>query len=119
MLYTRLLICACALGLVWGCAKEQGPAVGGGPDVDPNYAPPGEVSADEQALIAKQKVCPVSDVVLGDHGDPIKVMVGDRAVYICCEGCRGPLEKDPEQYLAKLDGAAAASTEAAAPEAAN
>ncbi len=46
-------------------------------------------------------------------GSPYKMMVGDRAVYLCCEHCKGAVEKDPQKYLAKLDAAVAPPAEAA------
>ena len=58
--------------------------------------------ADRTAALA-QKVCPVSDEALGSMGTPIKVKVGDREVFICCESCRDGLLAEPEKYLAKLD----------------
>jgi Cu(I)/Ag(I) efflux system membrane fusion protein len=59
--------------------------------------------ADEQAAARAQKMCPVSDHPLGSMGAPLKVAVNGRDVFICCEGCKGELEKDPDGYLAKLN----------------
>ncbi|RLS56929.1 MAG: hypothetical protein DWH91_05550 [Planctomycetota bacterium] len=63
---------------------------------------------EDRQLIAQQKVCPVGGTPLGDHGEPLKVMVGNRAVFICCEGCRQPLLDDPEKHLATLPAPASA-----------
>ena len=57
----------------------------------------------DRAAALVQKVCPVSDEALGSMGTPIKVKVGDREVFICCESCRDGLLAEPEKYLAKLD----------------
>lgn len=80
------------------------------------------LSAEDQALADRQKVCLVGGEALGSMGTPVKVMIGDRAVFLCCEGCRSAVEGNPEKYLAKLDAqreapgeAAAAKTEPAAP----
>jgi hypothetical protein len=62
--------------------------------------------ADRTAALA-QKICPVSDEALGSMGKPLKVEVEGRTVFICCEGCRDPLLKEPAKYLAKLDAPAA------------
>ena len=70
-------------------------------------------SAEERAQIDKQKTCPVGGEALGSMGSPYKMMVGDRAVYLCCEHCKGAVEKDPQKYLAKLDAAVAPPAEAA------
>lgn len=61
---------------------------------------------DRQAAIA-QKDCPVSEHALGSMGAPVKVSVDGRDVFICCEGCRDQLTKDPAKYLAKLPPATA------------
>ena len=60
------------------------------------------VSEADRAGIAQQKVCPVMGVKLGSMGAPIKVLVGDQPLYLCCEGCLGKLKSDPEKYLAKV-----------------
>lgn len=116
-LMAALLVCA-------GCSKPSDPGavlIDVAPiEEETELGESGEavLSEEDQALIAAQKVCPVGGP-LGEHGTPVKVMVGDRVVFVCCEPCRGPLLKDPEKYLAKLDAAAAEATEssdAAAPE---
>jgi multidrug efflux pump subunit AcrA (membrane-fusion protein) len=59
---------------------------------------------DDQALIARQKVCPVTGEPLGSMGAPVKVVVNGRAVFLCCKGCEKKLRKDPEKYFGILDG---------------
>ncbi|WP_152051502.1 hypothetical protein [Tautonia marina] len=54
----------------------------------------------ELALV--QKTCPVSDEPLGSMGVPIKVTVKNRDVFVCCAGCEGSVEDDPDTYLAKV-----------------
>ncbi|MDB4731469.1 hypothetical protein OAF42_04455 [Planctomicrobium sp.] len=61
-----------------------------------------ELTAEEVALVAEQVFCPVGGE-LGGMGTPVKVMVEGKPIFICCEGCRGPLLEDPEKYLAKLE----------------
>ncbi len=56
---------------------------------------------EREAAIA-QKDCPVSEHALGSMGAPVKVTVEGRDVFICCEGCRDMLTKEPAKYLAKL-----------------
>jgi len=90
--------------LAAGCGSEEKepvkgdyPAATGGDD-DAFAA----LGAEDAALARKQEVCPVSGKPLGSMGTPVKVMVGDQAVFLCCESCRKSIEKDPERYLAKL-----------------
>ncbi|HEY4760073.1 MAG TPA: hypothetical protein VIH42_05775 [Thermoguttaceae bacterium] len=55
----------------------------------------------DQAGIASQKVCPVSGGKLGSMGTPIKVMVGNQPIYLCCEACIRKVQDNPAQYVAK------------------
>ncbi|MFN0051158.1 MAG: heavy metal-binding domain-containing protein [Planctomycetales bacterium] len=63
------------------------------------------LSAADQALADRQKVCPVTDLPLDSMGGPIPVEVAGRRVFICCRGCEGPLKKDPDKFLAKIPAA--------------
>jgi hypothetical protein len=64
----------------------------------------GPTPEDDQTLIARQKVCPVTGEPLGSMGPPFKVVVNGRTVFLCCKGCEKKLRKDPEKYFARLDG---------------
>ncbi len=55
----------------------------------------------DQAGITRQKVCAVSGGRLGGMGTPIKVLIGEQPVYLCCKGCFGKVQKDPRFYLNK------------------
>lgn len=57
---------------------------------------------DERQLIAKQKTCPVTGKPLGSMGGPVRVEVGGRIVYVCCEGCSEPLRESPAKFFEKL-----------------
>ncbi|MCA9189049.1 MAG: efflux RND transporter periplasmic adaptor subunit [Pirellulaceae bacterium] len=59
--------------------------------------------AEDIKLAQQQGLCPVSESALGSMGTPIKVEVNGRPVFICCEGCRDLLLKQPERYLKRLD----------------
>ena len=43
----------------------------------------------DQLHIAVQQICPTSGLKLGEHGPPLKVIVGDHKeqVFLCCKGC--------------------------------
>ncbi len=56
----------------------------------------------DAAAIAAQKVCPVMDEPLGGMGTPIKVMVGDKPIYLCCKGCIKKIQAEPAKYLAMV-----------------
>jgi Cu(I)/Ag(I) efflux system membrane fusion protein len=57
---------------------------------------------DPAALIALQRVCPVTGSPLGSMGDPVAVRLGEHSVFICCEGCRQKLTDHAEYYLARM-----------------
>lgn len=75
-----------------------------------------KVKADPAAFIAKldaqvieaQKAdykataCPVSGKALGDA--PVEMVVANRLVKLCCENCKGGVDKDPAAVLSKVDG---------------
>lgn len=64
--------------------------------------PASGLSPEDQALVARQKICPVTGKPLGSMGTPVKVSVTGKDVMICCEGCESRLKKDPKAYLSKI-----------------
>ena len=64
----------------------------------------------DAAGIAAQMVCPVMDEPLGGMGTPIKVVVGDRPIFLCCKGCIKKLKAEPAKYVAMVYGSARANT---------
>ncbi len=55
-------------------------------------------------LIKRQAKCPVMDEPLGSMGQPIKVMVGDKPIFLCCKGCIKKIQAEPAKYLAMVYG---------------
>jgi hypothetical protein len=49
-----------------------------------------------------QKTCPVTGKALGSMGVPPKLNVRGQEVFLCCDGCAGAIEANPDKYLAKL-----------------
>ncbi len=60
------------------------------------------IEPSDRANVARQRVCPVTGAALGSMGDPIKVLVGDQPLYLCCKGCLGKVQSAPETYLRKV-----------------
>jgi membrane fusion protein, copper/silver efflux system len=56
----------------------------------------------DQELAKKQRMCAVADMALGSMGVPVRVEVEGQVVFLCCEGCRSALLKNPSEYLKKL-----------------
>jgi len=57
-------------------------------------------------------ICVVSGMKRGSMGQPYSHKTGDREVRFCCKGCLPKFEKDPVNYLKKLEAADAARAEA-------
>ena len=55
----------------------------------------------DQAAIAHQQVCPVTGAKLGNMGDPSKVLVGDRPLYLCCADCVAKVKESPDEYATR------------------
>ncbi len=56
------------------------------------------IQADREG-IARQRVCPVMGTRLGEHGTPVKVLIGNQPVYLCCKGCLAKVRANPAAYL--------------------
>jgi len=101
-----------------GCSKPAAPPMkAAGTEQQATQAPADDKAEEIAAAIAQlpegerpaaeaQKNCPVGGEALGSMGMPYKVTVKGRDVYLCCEGCKDSIEKDPDKYLAKLDAEA-------------
>lgn len=61
-----------------------------------------KLSAADELLVKKQKICPVTEADLDSMGGPVAVDVAGERVFICCKGCEKALKADPQKYLAKL-----------------
>ncbi len=64
-------------------------------------------TAFDRAAVARQRTCPVMDSPLGEHGTPIKLLVGNQTIYVCCQGCIKKVQADPRMYVAKVARVAA------------
>jgi len=59
--------------------------------------------ADREQATA-QKYCPVIEANrLGSMGEPVKVMVNNQPVFVCCKGCVRKAQQDPSKTLAKIE----------------
>lgn len=101
---TAALGCQSSTGVAPPGDPGQGAAQGSAPQIDADKiaAAMAELSEADRELAMAQEKCPVSDALLGKMGPPKKVHVGDRDVFICCDGCESLLKENSEKYLAKL-----------------
>lgn len=70
--------------------------------LQPTWQAPSSNQTDLE-LIEKQKNCPVTDEPLGATAKPVKMVVKERTVFLCCADCKSRLLADPDKYLKKLD----------------
>ncbi|MBL7042019.1 MAG: hypothetical protein ISR77_25520 [Pirellulaceae bacterium] len=56
----------------------------------------------DRPLIARQRTCPVLGSALGDHGEPVKLLVHGQPLFVCCQGCVNKVKETPDLYLAKI-----------------
>jgi uncharacterized protein (TIGR03000 family) len=63
-----------------------------------------KLSHNEKVAAETQKFCAVQNTIrLGSMGTPVKVTVGGKDVFLCCEGCRKAALKDPAKTAAKAE----------------
>lgn len=61
-----------------------------------------KLSPEDRALAEKQRFCAVLEKSrLGSMGVPVKLMIDDEAVFVCCASCRSAALKNPQQTLSK------------------
>jgi Cu(I)/Ag(I) efflux system membrane fusion protein len=66
-----------------------------------------ELSAEDRVAAKKQQICPVTGALLGTMGEPYKMKVQNQTVFLCCEGCKDAILRNPDKYLEKLEKAPA------------
>ena len=62
-----------------------------------------KLSDADRKLAEAQRLCAVEDDSrLGSMGVPVKIMVKDQPVFLCCKGCTKQANADPDKTLAKV-----------------
>jgi len=59
------------------------------------------IKAQEGSYTAK--TCPVSGEDIGSMGDPVKMVVANQLVELCCKGCEKKVKANPAKYLTKVE----------------
>ena len=67
--------------------------------------PEEKAKAEAQIPSYPLKTCLVSGDELGGMGDTVNALYGDRLIRFCCKGCIKSFNKNPGQYLPKLESA--------------
>jgi uncharacterized protein (TIGR03000 family) len=62
-----------------------------------------KLSPEDRKLAEAQKYCPIHpDDRLGVMGVPVKIMLKDQPVFLCCKDCVDRAKADPDKTLAKI-----------------
>ena len=62
-----------------------------------------KLTPEDRALAEEQKYCASEpENLLGSMGAPVKVMVKDQPVFVCCKGCKDDVLKDPDKTLKQV-----------------
>lgn len=112
----RFTLLFVAVAIIASGCNEVKPSTA--PPGGPTQAPPGEptksgdasdalanlnkLSKEDRQMAVAQKNCPVTDEPLGSMGVPIKLMVNDQPVFICCKSCEKTAKKDADKTLEKV-----------------
>jgi hypothetical protein len=108
LLLAALTLPAALLGCKDGASSTAGgPNAAGGPTdrVDPADAPANlaKLSPEDRKLAEEQRFCAVrTEDPLGSMGVPVKVMVKDQPVFLCCAACRTKAVAHADRTLAKV-----------------
>jgi hypothetical protein len=62
-----------------------------------------KLAAEDRALAAKQKICPITGARLGAMGVPVKIDLNGRPLWLCCKGCEAKAKADPAAAFKKLE----------------
>jgi hypothetical protein len=85
-----------------GCAQESSSP----PPVDKEAkikASLDKLDPADRKLAEEQKYCAIeTENRLGSMDKPIKIMIEDQPVFLCCKGCEKRALKDPEKTLATV-----------------
>ena len=86
-------------------STSQAASAAGGDDAEERKTALAKLAPADRVAAERQKICPVTGMSLGTMGTPVKIEAGGRAIYLCCEGCRDQVSKDPAAAIAKIRAA--------------
>jgi Cu(I)/Ag(I) efflux system membrane fusion protein len=62
------------------------------------------LSAEDRRLAEAQKYCPIQqDNLLGSMGPPLKILLNDQPVFLCCKGCEKEARQRAGETLARVE----------------
>lgn len=105
-----LAVIALSAAAFSGCATEEVAEPSQPAETAVQTDVPPEVAAElaklpeaDRRLAAQQRICPVTEELLGSMGVPKKIVVEGREIFICCASCEDELRSKPEEYFSKID----------------
>lgn len=61
-----------------------------------------KLSTQDRPLAEAQGYCAVTSEPLGSMGPPIKLIINEKPVFVCCKGCEKKAKSTPDKTLAKV-----------------
>ena len=61
-----------------------------------------KLSNEDRSLAEAQGYCAVTAEPLGSMGTPLKLIVNEQPVFVCCKGCEKKAKSNPDKTLAKV-----------------
>jgi len=104
---TSSLASITALLLAAGCGSTANPS--------PREAALAKLSPEDRKLAESQGYCAVTSEPLGEMGAPLKLILNDKPVWICCSGCEKKAKSNPVKTLAHAEELKANVTSKSAP----
>lgn len=86
-----------------GSAKTSSADSGGKSEQDEIKAAFAQLSSEDRPLAEAQGYCAVTAEPLGTMGPPLKLIIHEQPVFLCCKGCEKKAQADPEATLAKVE----------------
>jgi membrane fusion protein, copper/silver efflux system len=62
----------------------------------------GQLPEADRKLALAQRVCPITGLVLGSMGVPVKIVLKGQPVFLCCPGCEAAARENPEKTLKRV-----------------
>jgi hypothetical protein len=100
---TALLSLFVGLLIVTGCKDNKSATPPASTENTKVKAALEQLSPEDRALAEQQRICPIKQSELGSMGTPIKIMIKDKPVFLCCEHCKDEAMKNPDRTLQAVE----------------
>jgi len=100
LIVLSLAVAGCG-GADTGKSESSAPAAHSGEDAEIKANLAKLPSVEDRTIAQAQKLCPISNEPLGSMGVPVKVMLEDQPVFLCCKSCDKRAKDNPAKTLAR------------------